>query len=103
MLKHILDPSHSVEPDYLQYEVATRDGKVLTGLIAEESDTTLAICDAQGKITPIARSELSEMRALATSLMPEGVETKINPQAMADLIAFLRNPSRQWLTDPVAD
>ena len=103
LLKHILDPSHTIEPDYLQYEIATRDGKVLTGLIAEESDTTLALCDAQGKITPIQRSELSEMRALATSLMPEGVETKIDPQAMADLIAFLRNPSRQWLTDAIAE
>ena len=60
-------------------------------------------CDAQGKITPIQRSELSEMRALATSLMPEGVETKIDPQAMADLIAFLRNPSRKWLTDAIAE
>ena len=103
LLKHILDPSQTIEPDYLQYEIATRDGKVLTGLIADESDTTLALCDAQGKITPIARSELSEMRALATSLMPEGVETKIDPQAMADLIAFLRNPSRQWLTDAIAE
>ena len=73
-----------------------------TGLIADESDTILALCDAQGKITAIQRSELNGMRALATSLMPEGVETKIGPQAMADLIAFLRNPSRQWLIDPEA-
>tara|TARA_Y100001933_G_scaffold59371_1_gene59380 strand:+ start:1842 stop:4775 length:2934 start_codon:yes stop_codon:yes gene_type:complete len=102
LLKHILDPSHTIEPDYLQYEIATRDGKMRTGLIADESDTILALCDAQGKITAIQRSELNGMRALATSLMPEGVETKIGPQAMADLIAFLRNPSRQWLIDPEA-
>ena len=99
LLQHILDPSHTIEPDYLQYEATTRDGKVFTGLIADETDTALALCDAQGKITSIARGELAEMRALSTSLMPEGVETKIDSQAMADLIAFLRNPSRQWLGD----
>ena len=99
LLQHILDPSHTIEPDYLQYEATTQDGKVLTGLIAEETDTALALCDAQGKIIPIARANLLEMRALPTSLMPNGVETKIDHQAMADLITFLRNPSRQWLTE----
>ena len=29
--------------------------------------------------------------------MPEGFEAKINPQAMADLLAFLRQPSRELL------
>ena len=99
LLQHILDPSHTISPDYLQYEATTRDGKVLTGLIAEETDTALALCDAQGKIISIARANLLEMRALPTSLMPNGVETKIDHQAMADLITFLRNPSRQWLAE----
>ena len=97
LLQHILDPSQTIEPDYLQYEITTRDGKVLTGLIAEETDTSLGLCDAQGKITSIVRNDVREMHAISTSLMPEGIETKMDRQAMADLIAFLRNPSRQWL------
>ena len=99
LLRDILDPSQTISPDYLQYEVTTRGGKVFTGLITEETDTALSLCDAQGKITPIARDELLEMRALPTSLMPNGVETKIDHQAMADLIAFLRNPARHLLAD----
>ncbi len=97
LLQHILDPSQTIEPDYLQYQITTRDGKVLTGLIAEETDTSLGLCDAQGKITSIVRNDVREMHAISTSLMPEGIETKMDRQAMADLIAFLRNPSRQWL------
>ena len=31
-----------------------------------------------------------ELRASETSLMPDGFETKIDVQAMADLLAFLR-------------
>ena len=55
------------------------------------------------KARPGTRPKSTPKPRKATSLMPEGGETKIDPQAMADLIAFLRNPSRQWLTDPVTD
>jgi hypothetical protein len=34
--------------------------------------------------------------------MPEGFETKISPQAMADLLAFLRQPSRDMLQSTAA-
>jgi len=99
LLQHILDPSQTISPDYLQYEATTRDGKVYAGLIVAETENALSLCDAQGQITPIGRGELLEMHALPTSLMPTGVETKIDHQAMADLIAFLRNPSRQWIAE----
>ena len=39
----------------------------------------------------ILRSDLSAIRAIRISLMPDGLEQALSPQAMADLIAFLKS------------
>ena len=36
LLIHILDPSRSVEGNFVQYTVATTDGRVISGLLASE-------------------------------------------------------------------
>ena len=40
---------------------------------------------------------IEQLRANNKSLMPEGFEQKISQPAMADLLAFLRQPSRDLL------
>jgi hypothetical protein len=37
----------------------------------------------------VPRKDLDEISSTGKSLMPEGLEQKITPQEMADLIAFL--------------
>ena len=39
----------------------------------------------------ILRGDLREIRATGVSLMPEGLEQGVTPQAIADLIAFLKS------------
>src|SRR5262249_27156119 len=41
LLIDILDPSREVDPRYLSYQVTTRRGQVLTGLIAAETASSL--------------------------------------------------------------
>ena len=48
LLVHILDPNREVPPNYLNYTVATTDGRVLTGLIAEESAGAVTLKRAGG-------------------------------------------------------
>jgi len=38
-----------------------------------------------------ARSEITSLKATGSSPMPEGLETAVTMQQMADLIAFLRD------------
>jgi len=43
----------------------------------------------------ILRSDLKQLNSTGRSLMPDGFENSLNPQALADLIAFIRsNPSK---------
>ena len=90
LLSDILDPNRNVEPDYVVLTAATRRGQVLSGLLAEETATTVKLRRAEGVEETLLRSEIDELRSTGQSLMPEGLEQTISPQDMADLIAFLR-------------
>jgi putative membrane-bound dehydrogenase-like protein len=92
MLIHILDPNREVAPAYLNYTVATDDGRVLSGLIAEETGNSVTLKRAEGAIDVVPRSRIEAMTSSGLSLMPEGLEKQIgNEQALADVIAYLRN------------
>jgi uncharacterized protein len=89
LLIHILDPSRSVEGNFVQYSVATTDGRVIGGLLAAETRTTVDLLDAEGKRHVILREDIDEMAASKKSLMPEGFEKQITPTQLNDLLAFL--------------
>lgn len=93
LLGDILDPNRAVEPRWVAYTVAIKDGRVATGLIEQESAAGLVLRAAEGKREVVPRDQIETLRATGRSLMPEGVEKDITPQQMADLIAFLRRPA----------
>ena len=93
----ILNPSGQVSPDYLAYTATTHTGKVLTGLIIAETDSSITLHGADGKSVTLSHREIEELHPTERSLMPDGIEEKIGRQGLADLIAFLRSPRRALL------
>jgi len=89
LLIHILDPNRSVEGNYRAYSVTTDDGRVVSGLLAGESKTSIELVDAEGKKHVIQRDEIDEFVPSTNSLMPVGFEKQIPPAGLADLLAFL--------------
>ncbi|QEG39873.1 PVC-type heme-binding CxxCH protein [Roseimaritima ulvae] len=89
LLANILDPSAEVEARYLTYIVVTDDGRVHNGLLATETGSSITLLSNDGKRETILRTEIEELRASGKSLMPEGLEKDLSPQAVADLIAWL--------------
>ncbi|MBX6312495.1 MAG: HEAT repeat domain-containing protein [Isosphaeraceae bacterium] len=102
LLIHILDPNREVAPIYLNYTVATTDGRVLSGLIAEETAGSVTLKRAEGATDVVPRSRIEAMASTGLSLMPEGLERTIDPQAMADLLAYLRSIRADGATPPAA-
>jgi putative heme-binding domain-containing protein len=94
LLIHILDPNRSVEGNYRAYTVATDDGRVVNGLLAGESKTAVELVDAEGKRHVIQRDEIDEFVPSTNSLMPVGFEKQIQPQGLANLLAFLTAKGR---------
>jgi putative heme-binding domain-containing protein len=99
MLTHILDPNRAVEAKFLSYTLITTDGRTFNGMLAGETSTSVTLVAQENKQQVVLRSEIEELAASGKSLMPEGVEKEISPQAMADLLAFLATlgpPRRQF-------
>lgn len=90
LLYDILDPNRAVEPRYASYTIITVDGKVVTGLFQAENESGLTLLQAAGKRVTVPREDIDEIESSNRSLMPEGVEKDIPPQAMADLIEYLK-------------
>ncbi len=90
LLSDILDPNRNIEPDFVVLAASTRRGQTLSGLLAEETATTVKLRRAEGVEDTLLRSEIEQLRSTGQSLMPEGLEQTVGPQDMADLIAFLR-------------
>jgi putative membrane-bound dehydrogenase-like protein len=88
----ILDPNHNLSPDYVNFLLVTKQGKVLSGLLVEETATSLKLKRADAAEETILRSEVDELRASGRSLMPEGLEQVLGVQGLADILAFLREP-----------
>lgn len=94
ILMNILDPSRSVESNFKTYQILTGDGKVITGMLAGESANSIRIVNSQGKEELVLREDIDELNASAKSLMPEGFESSITKQEMADLLSFLNRRGR---------
>jgi putative heme-binding domain-containing protein len=95
LLIDILDPNREVAPDFAMIAVANRRGQVFSGLLAEETTTSLKLRRAEGIEETLLRSEIDQVRSTGRSLMPEGLEQTISLQEMADLIAYLRQNTRE--------
>ena len=61
----------------------------MSGLIAAETPTSITLKRAENIQETILRQHIDEIVGTGKSLMPEGLEQKINKQQMSDLIAFL--------------
>ena len=89
LLVNILDPSRSVEGNFVSYTVATLDGRTFNGLLASETKTAVELIDTEGKTVKLLRDDIEELLASKKSLMPEGFEKQVPAEAIADLLAFL--------------
>ncbi len=89
ILVNILDPNREVNSNYLSYLVETKDGESFSGLIVNESGNNVTIRMAGGAESVVARANIASMQSQGKSLMPEGLETGLSPQDMADLLEFV--------------
>jgi putative heme-binding domain-containing protein len=95
LLQNIVDPSAIIREGYQQYVVATTDGRVLAGLLAENSGGKVTVLDAKGVRTTLRENEVDSMKRADTSLMPEGIVDTLNDQELRDVFAYLRSEPGQ--------
>ena len=83
LLVSLVDPAGVVRKEYQAYNLATKDGRVLSGLIVEQTPEVITLRDAKGERTRVARSEIEDLKEMETSLMPESLYKEFSPRATA--------------------
>ncbi len=91
MLVNIVDPSAVVRKEFQNYIVRTKDQRILTGLIVEETPTTVVLADAQAEKTTIARDAIESIDESMLSIMPEGLYEELSPAELRDLFSYLES------------
>lgn len=94
LLTHIIDPSRSVEGNFRIYTVVKTDGRIVNGMLASETRTSITLVDTEAKETSIQREDIEELLASKKSVMPDGFEKQMNEQQLTDLLQFLANKGR---------
>lgn len=89
LLSDILDPNRMFEARWSAYQIDTKEGRILSGLITSENSDSVTLTMMGGVKESIQRSAIKEMKSLDRSLMPPGLEAAITKEQMADLLAFL--------------
>lgn len=89
LLVAIVDPNREVQPTYLASTIETTDDESVTGLVGAESGAGVVVRQASGIEQTIPRNRIREIKAEGKSIMPEGFETTLTPQQLADILATL--------------
>ena len=85
----VLDPNAAVDPRYRSYTITLADGRVISGMILEESAAGFRIATADGRVQELLRLDVDELKRSEKSLMPEGLEQDVSPADLSDIAAWV--------------
>lgn len=89
LLHDILDPNAAVDARYVNYIVETMEGEVFTGILDESSGSGVVLRAAEDSVIEVPAERIREVRSDGLSMMPEELEAGLEPEDLADLLAFL--------------
>lgn len=90
MLLNVVNPSAEIREGFENYVVVTGDGRTLNGFIVDQDSQIVSLRGADGQTVVIPRDDVEELKAVTTSLMPEGLLKDLSEQQVRDLFAYLR-------------
>ena len=93
VLENVLDPSAVVGRDYRLTTIATADGRVLTGVVTEETGESLTLKTPKDDVL-LAIGDIEARKQSNLSMMPEGLFEKLTDADIRNLIAYLASPAQ---------
>lgn len=93
LLQNILDPNAILPNDFRLTIFKLKDGRVLAGVIAEQTEKTLTIQTAADRQL-VERANIAESNTAAVSLMPEGLLPALGEDKARQLFAYLMSKNQ---------
>jgi putative heme-binding domain-containing protein len=88
ILQKVLDPNAVVARDYQVTRVVLLNGRVLTGLVKEETDRVLML-QTPTELLRLLKSDIETRERQEMSMMPEGLLAPLKEDEVRDLLAYL--------------
>ncbi|MFN6399623.1 MAG: ThuA domain-containing protein [Planctomycetota bacterium] len=101
-LRDILHPSHSINPEFIGYQVRLTDETVLTGVLRQEAGKWI-LGDSQGRFHELDKADIQQIAPSQLSVMPTGLLDKLDKHQVRDLMSYLMNPPPSMpISGPIA-
>ena len=92
LLEALVDPSKKIDPKFATYLIITKNGRVFTGIVIENTKKQVilnVLKDGKAEQVRIPAGEIEELVVQKKSLMPDQLLRDLTPQQAADLLEFL--------------
>jgi len=90
LIQSILNPSQDVAPQFVQYQVETKNDQTVAGLLnVRTADGSMTLTTGEGRVVNVSHEAIVSVRQSQVSLMPDGLEESMTVQDFRDLLAFL--------------
>jgi putative heme-binding domain-containing protein len=89
LFESILYPSKAIADQYVTWNIATKDGKSVSGLLIEETGDHVLIRDANGKDTKIDKKDIDAREKDPKSIMPENLLAYMTEDELVDMVEYL--------------
>ena len=89
LLHTIVEPGVNLRPTAAASVIFGKTGDLWIGRIRNQNKQTLTVEQTNGSEAVLPQINIADIYAQPWSIMPEGLETGLNPQNMADLMEFV--------------
>jgi putative heme-binding domain-containing protein len=89
LLTAIVDPNREVDPSFVTWNIETKDGQTLAGVIAAENPASITLKSLAG-VQEVKTADIKSRVNTARSLMPEGFDA-LGGETLRDIIAFMQS------------
>jgi putative membrane-bound dehydrogenase-like protein len=91
LLVSIVDPSAVIRKEYVSSVVQTTDGRILTGLMADQTPGSITLVTAKNERLTVPRQRIESIQESPVSLMPENLLRQLQPPELRDLFRYLQS------------
>lgn len=93
ILENMVDPNGVIGRDYQLAVINMKDGRVISGMIRNETGTSLAIQTLNDRVV-VGKDEVASTMLAPISMMPEGLLMTMQDSEARDLVAYLASPTQ---------
>ncbi|MCE9563645.1 MAG: c-type cytochrome [Planctomycetes bacterium] len=89
VLENVLDPSAVVPREFQMVNFATKDERVISGIVLRETKDAITIRTTNDTVV-LPTGDIATRKQTNVSIMPDGLFEQMKPDEVRDLIAYLR-------------